>query len=210
MSPEPTGVMFTRTATAPAAVQKTFRGLGDQPRLLAQSIMARPRQHSVIDTYMITLAARSGRCRAPRSRATEVSGRSTGGVATLGWGAVAHSPLNAMPARPSALSSTAGSGRARGLCDRTLMSLPMRTSTRPPVSGGSASLGPVSSASPASASASPGSDSRSGSVMTVESGVASVLSGASAGTSAEDRSPALSRGGGSTSRAIDFPPGIGR
>ena len=43
---------------------------------------------------MIRLAARSGRCGAPRSRATEVSGSSTGGVATLGWGAVAHSPLN--------------------------------------------------------------------------------------------------------------------
>src|SRR4030088_1759200 len=98
--------MFTRTATAPAAVQKTFRGLGDQPRLLAQSIMARPRQHSVIDTYMMTVAAKSFGCRAPRSRATGVSGRSTGGVATLGWGAVAHSPLTATPAMPSALRIT--------------------------------------------------------------------------------------------------------
>src|ERR1700738_1226284 len=110
MSPEPTGVMFTRTATAPAAVQKTLRGLGDQPRLLAQSIMARPRQQSVMETYMITLAATSGRCRAPRFRAIEVSGGSPGAVATLGWGAVAHSPLTAMPARPSALRVTAGSG----------------------------------------------------------------------------------------------------
>src|SRR5579863_3481516 len=109
MSPEPTGVMFTSTATAPAAVQKTLRGLGDQPRLLAHSIMARPRQHSAIETYMIRLAARSGRCGAPRSRATEVSGSSTGGVATLGQGAVAHSPLNATPEMPSALRMIAGS-----------------------------------------------------------------------------------------------------
>src|ERR1700756_5798590 len=117
--------MFTSTATAPAAVQKTFRGLGDQPRLLAHSIMASPRQHSVIEVYMIRLAARSGRCRAPRLRATEVSGSSTGGVATLGWGAVAHRPLTALPARPRALSSTAGSGRARRLCERALVSLPI-------------------------------------------------------------------------------------
>src|ERR1700722_4857081 len=106
--------MFTRTATAPAAVQKTLRGLGDQPRLLAHSIMARPRQHSVIEMYMMRLAARSGRCRAPRFRATDVSGSSTGGVATLAWGAVAHRPLKATPARPSALRITAGSGRAKG------------------------------------------------------------------------------------------------
>src|ERR1700742_2596545 len=104
--------MFTRTATAPAAVRKTLRGFGDQPRLLAHSIMARPRQHTVIETYMIRLAARSGRCGAPRFRATEVSGSSTGGVATLGRGAVAHRPTNATPPRPRALSSTAGSGRA--------------------------------------------------------------------------------------------------
>src|ERR1700749_1782372 len=93
MSPGPTGVMFTRTATAPAAVQKTLRGLGDQPRLLAQSIMARPRQHRVIDTYMITLAARLFRCRAPRSRATDVSGRSTRAEATRGLGAGGPRPL---------------------------------------------------------------------------------------------------------------------
>src|ERR1700759_4503007 len=99
MSEDPTGVMFTTTATTPAAVQKTFRGFGDQPRLLAHSIMARPRQHSVIDTYMTRLPTRSDRCGAPRSRATEVSGKSTGGVATLGVGAVAHRPTNATPPR---------------------------------------------------------------------------------------------------------------
>src|SRR3984957_10566556 len=212
MSPEPTGVVFTRTATAAAAVQKTWRGLGDQPRLLAQSIMARPRQHRVIDTYMITLAARLFRCRAPRSRATDVSGRSTGAVATLGWGAVAHSPLTAMPARPSALSSTAGSGRARGLCGRNRMTGPMRASTRPPVSGGSASLGsvsPVSAGSPSGGSASSASGSGGGSVMTGEPGTASVSTEASAGTLAEGRSSALSRDGGSTNKAIDHPPGTG-
>jgi hypothetical protein len=182
--------------------------------------MARPRQHSVIEVYMIRLAARTGRCGAPRSRATEVSGRSTGGVATLGCGAVAHSPLNATPSRPSALSSTAGSGRARGLCERTLMSLPMRASTRPPVSGGSASLGsPVSgsfsggstsagSRSPVSASAG-GGNSLPGSfcsVMTGAAAAAAVSSGAAAGTSAEDRPSAPSRWGGSTNSAIDFLP----
>src|SRR5215475_6791408 len=54
--------MFTRTATAPAAVQKTRRGLGDQPRLLAHSIMARPRTHSPTDAYMMRFATMSGRC----------------------------------------------------------------------------------------------------------------------------------------------------
>src|SRR5215472_8805189 len=104
--------MFTRTATAPAAVQKTRRGLGDQPRLLAHSIMARPRTHSPTDAYMMRFATMSGRCGAPAFLASDVSGSSTGGVATLGWGAVAHSPTNATPPRPSALSVTAGSGRA--------------------------------------------------------------------------------------------------
>src|ERR1700748_3258845 len=107
MSDDPTGVMFTRTATAPAAAQKTFRGLGDQPRLLAHNIMARPRQHSKIEPYMTRLPTRTDRCGAPRFRATEVSGRSTGGVATLAWGAVAHRPTNATPLRPSALRITA-------------------------------------------------------------------------------------------------------
>src|SRR6478672_13688121 len=101
MSDDPTGVMFTSTATAPAATAKTLRGLGDQPRLLAHSSMARPRQHSVTDAYMIRLATRSGRCGAPWFRAKLVSGRSTGGVATLGVGAVAQSPTNATPPTPS-------------------------------------------------------------------------------------------------------------
>ena len=90
---------------------------------------------------MIKLATRSGRCGAPRFRATEVSGSSTGGVATLGRGAVAHSPTKATPPSPSALRITAGSGRARRLCERTRMIRPMNSSTRPPVIGGSASLG---------------------------------------------------------------------
>src|SRR5450756_1827559 len=92
MSEDPTGVMLTTTATAPAAARKTRRGFGDQPRLLAHSIMASPRQQSAIDAYMMRLAIGLGRCGVPRSRATEVSGRSTGGVATLCSGAVAHSP----------------------------------------------------------------------------------------------------------------------
>ena len=194
MSDEPTGVMFTRTATAPAAVQKTFRGLGDQPRLLAHSIMARPRQHSVIEAYMIRLATRLGRCGAPRSRASEVSGRSTGGVATLGRGAVAHRPTNATPPRPSALSITAGSGRARRLCESTRMSSPMRASTRPPVSGGSASRGAVASGVRDS-----------GSMAGGEADPVTVMasSGAAEGASAGGRSSALSRDGGSTNRAID-------
>src|ERR1700761_7577814 len=108
MSPDPTGVMFTRTATAPVAVQKILRGFGDQPRLLAHSIMASPRQHSAIDTYMMRSATASGRCGAPRSLATEVSGSSTGGVATLAAGAVAHRPTNATPPRPRADRITAG------------------------------------------------------------------------------------------------------
>ena len=72
-------MMFTSTATAPAATAKTRRGFGDQPRLLAQSIIASPRQHSPIETYMMRSATASGRCGAPRSLATDVSGSSTGG-----------------------------------------------------------------------------------------------------------------------------------
>src|SRR5215469_13452924 len=101
--------MFTSTAIAPAAVQNTFRGLGDQPRLLAHSIIARPRQHSPIEAYMVRFATMSGRCGAPAFLATAVSGGSTGGVATLGCGAVAHRPTNATPPMPRALSVTAGS-----------------------------------------------------------------------------------------------------
>ena len=76
--------MFTSTAIPAAAVQKTLRGFGDQPRLLAHSIIARPRAHKATEKYMMKLATRSGRCGAPRFRATVVSGSSTGGVATLG------------------------------------------------------------------------------------------------------------------------------
>src|ERR1700678_283486 len=133
--------MFTRTATAPAATAKTRRGLGDQPRLLAQSIIASPRQHSPIETYMTLSAITSGRCGAPRSLATDVSGKSTGEVAALGTGAVAHRPTNATPPRPTADRMTAGSGRASGLCESTRMRAPITASTRPPGIGGSASLG---------------------------------------------------------------------
>src|ERR1700751_2714011 len=103
--------MFTTTATAPAAVQKTFRGLGDQPRLLAQSMMARPRTHSTIETYMLTVVTSLGSVGPPRLRATDVSGRITGGEAEVGLGSeLAHRPLKATPTRPRALSSTAGNG----------------------------------------------------------------------------------------------------
>src|SRR5580693_7617775 len=194
--------MLTSTATAATAVQKTFRGLGDQPRLLAHSIIARPRQHSAIEGYMIRLATRTDRCGVPRLRATEVSGKSTGGVATLGWGAVAHSPLKATPARPSALSSTAGSGRARRLCDSTRMSSPMRASTRPPVSGGSASRGSVAAGAGGSGSVVAGG----ADTVTVAASPGVVSLAAGEGSSAGGRSSALSRDGGSTNRAIDFLP----
>src|SRR5215467_13856919 len=173
--------MFTSTATAPAAVQKTRRGLGDQPRLLAHSIMARPRQHSPTDAYMMRFATMSGKCGAPAFLASDVSGSSTGGVATLGWGAVAHSPTNATPPRPSALSVTAGSGRASRLWARTRMSRPISASTRPPGMGGSASLG---------------------------AGDAGGAVGETVATARPpgwaDPSSALSRGGGSTITAIHF------
>ncbi len=177
--------MFTSTATATAAVRKILRGLGDQPRLLAHSIIARPRQHSVIEVYMIRLAARSGRCGAPRFRATEVSGSSTGGVATLGWGAVAHRPLNATPAMPSALRMTAGSGRASGLCDSTRISRPIKASTLPPVIGGSASRGSAMSVAVPVAGGS-------GSASTGKGSVAVVASGSPGGSSA-GQPAALSR-----------------
>src|ERR1700744_606933 len=113
--------MLTRTATVAAAGANTLRGLGDHPWLLAHSIMARPRQHKMIDTYMRAPATTSGRCGVPRLRAAAVSGRSTGGAAMLDFGAVAHRPTKATPARPSALRVTAGRGRARGPSDRTLL-----------------------------------------------------------------------------------------
>src|ERR1051326_4616601 len=100
MSAEPTGVMFTSTATAPAAIAKTFFGLGDQPWLLAHSIIARPRAHSPMDTYMITLAGSSPRRGKPARLASSVSGSFTGKVAALGFGAVAQKPTNATPSRP--------------------------------------------------------------------------------------------------------------
>src|SRR5580693_1174054 len=135
--------MFTRTATVAAAAANALRGLGFQPWLLAHSIIARPRQHKLIDRYMMTSATSSGRCAVPRLRARSVSGSKTGGVSALDFGAVAQRPTNAIPARPSALSVTAGSGRARGLVESTLMRRPIRASTRPPGIGGSASFGEV-------------------------------------------------------------------
>src|SRR3954454_20026355 len=141
MSAEPTGVMFTSTATAPAATAKTFFGLGAQPWLLAHSIIARPRPHSPMDTYMMTLAGSSPRRGKPALDASSVSGSLTGKVAGLGTGAVAHSPTNATPSSPRTLSVIAGRGRARGLCARTLITRPISASTRPPGMGGSASLG---------------------------------------------------------------------
>src|SRR5579862_7525489 len=111
MSAEPTGVMLTSTARAAADTAKTLYGLGDQPRwLLAHSIIAKPRQHSPIEVYMMALDGSLPRCGMPIWRARLVSGSRTGGVATLGCGAVAQRPTNATPARPSALSTTAGSG----------------------------------------------------------------------------------------------------
>src|ERR1700678_2039470 len=107
--------MLTSTAMAPTAVQKTRRGFGDQPPLLAHSIIASPRQHNPIETYMTLSAITSGRCGAPRFLATDVSGKSTGEVAALGTGAVAHRPTNATPPRPRAERITAGSGRGSGV-----------------------------------------------------------------------------------------------
>src|SRR5215472_18396320 len=133
MSAEPTGEMFTSTAMAAVAVQRTLRGLGDQPWLLAQSIIASPRPHSPMDGYMMALDGSFPRCGIrPVRWARALSGSSTGGVAMVGLGTEAHKPTNATPRRPRALSVTAGSGRARGLWARTLISWPIRASTLPP------------------------------------------------------------------------------
>ena len=51
--------MLTSTATTAAADQKTRRGFGCQPRLLAHSIPARPTQHSVMAGYMMKLVAKA-------------------------------------------------------------------------------------------------------------------------------------------------------
>ena len=47
--------MFTTTATTAAPQPNTHRGSGCQPRLLAHSIPARPRAHSVIAVYIMRL-----------------------------------------------------------------------------------------------------------------------------------------------------------
>src|ERR1700722_9426154 len=136
----PTGVMFTTTATTATADQKTPRGFGCQPWLLAHSIPARPRQQNVMAGYMIPLVTPADSAGAPSRRASAVSGSSTGNAASLAPGAVAHSPTNASSPSPSADSDTAGSGRASGLDFSLRMSMPISASTRPPGIGGSASL----------------------------------------------------------------------
>ena len=132
--------MFTTTATTAAADQKTRRGFGCQPRLFAHSIPARPRQQSVMAVYMMTLVTSGDSTGAPSWCASAVSGSSTGSVASLAPGAVAHSPVNASSPSPSADSDTAGSGRASGLDLSARMSTPIIASTRPPGIGGSASF----------------------------------------------------------------------
>src|SRR5579872_12852 len=135
----PTGVMFTTTATTATADQKTRRGFGCQPRLLAHSIPARPRQQNVIAGYMMKLVTVPESTGAPRRRVSALSGSSTGSVASLAPGAVAHSPTKASSPSPSADSDTAGSGRASGLDFIVRMRTPISASTRPPGIGGSAS-----------------------------------------------------------------------
>src|ERR1700685_3338936 len=49
----PTGVMFTTTATTATADQKTPRGFGCQPWLLAHSIPGGPRQQDVVGGDMM-------------------------------------------------------------------------------------------------------------------------------------------------------------
>src|SRR5580692_5269494 len=123
----PTGVMFTTTATVATADQKTPRGFGCQPRLLAHNIPARPRQQNVMAGYMMPLVTPADSAGAPSRWARAVSGSNTGSAAALAPGAVAHSPTN-------------GSGRASGLDFSLRMSMPISASTRPPGIGGSASL----------------------------------------------------------------------
>src|SRR5579859_3983151 len=135
----PTGVMFTTTATTATADQKTRRGFGCQPRLLAHSIPARPRQQNVMAGYMMTLVTAPDKTGAPSRRVSALNGSSTGSVASLAPGAVAHSPTNASSPSPSADNDTAGSGRASGLDFIVRMSTPISASTRPPGIGGSAS-----------------------------------------------------------------------
>src|ERR1700730_4591686 len=95
--------MFTTTATTAAGDEKPRRGFGRQPRLFAQNIPARPTQQRVMPTYMmmmvVTWPENTG---APARRASAVSGSSTGSVASLAPGAVAHSPVHATQPNPSA------------------------------------------------------------------------------------------------------------
>jgi hypothetical protein len=137
----PTGVTFTTTATTAAADQKTRRGSGCQPRLLAHSIPARPRQQNVMAGYTMALVTSAESTGASSRRASAVSGSNTGSVASLAPGAVAHSPVKTSSPSPSADSDTAGSGRASGLDLSVRMSTPISASTRPPGIGGSASFG---------------------------------------------------------------------
>ena len=132
--------MHTTTATTTTAIQNTRRGAGCQPRLLAHSIPARPSAHSVMPPYIKTLITSLERTGAPSRLASLVSGSSTGSVASLAPGAVAHSPVKAIMASPSADSVTAGSGRESGLPLSARISTPIMASTRPPGIGGSASF----------------------------------------------------------------------
>ena len=90
--------------------------------------------------YMMKLVTKAESTGAPSRCASAVSGSSTGSVASLAPGAVAHSPVKATSPSPSADSDTAGSGRASGLDASARMSTPIIVSTRPPGIGGSASF----------------------------------------------------------------------
>ena len=90
--------------------------------------------------YMMTLVTSGESAGVPSWCASAVSGSSTGRVAALAPGAVAHSPVNVTSPNPSADSDTAGSGRASGLDLSARMSTPIIASTRPPGIGGSASF----------------------------------------------------------------------
>src|SRR5258708_13381099 len=102
MSAEPTGVMLTSPPTTAADVQNTFFGFGDQPWLLAHSIIAKPRAHSPVDTYMMMLAGSSPRLGKPAWRPRPVSGSFTGGVAALPSGARPPRPTTPPPTTPPA------------------------------------------------------------------------------------------------------------
>ena len=140
MSDEPTGVMFTSTAMAPAAAEDPARvrrpapAVGPQHHRQPEAAQPDRDIHDDVGDHV----GQVRRAQVPGHRRERQQHRGSGHARP---GAVAHRPTNATPPRPRADRITAGSGRASGLCESSRMMTPIAASTRPPGIGGSASLG---------------------------------------------------------------------